>query len=470
MPVVLLVAAAVLLVWSVIVFRWLSPVGVAVATVAVGYVFGHDFWNLHLGPLPLTIDRLLLLVLVAVVAIRAWQGRITWRGPLTVDWAIIALLGWLTVSCIASNVGSGVQLPTSPYFRLLFAFWLPAMLYLAVRLTPLSNRTTTVVLASLAVLGTYLALTACAELVGAWWAVYPKYIADPELGTHFGRARGPALNSVSLGNYLAISLWAAWTLRPRVSRGWQLALLAAMGLMTMAILFTFTRSVWMGLALSGFVMLVAETPRHLRLPVAVGTMAVGGVMAVCLWSLVLNLNREDSGAVSHHSVQQREAFAYVSYHMIRDNPLFGVGFGRFYDQKLPYLTDRSQSFELESIRGLHHHNTFLGLWTETGLIGVVAFIAMLGGWIAIGVRMAFGRGQSLATQQMGRLLLAVVAVYLPSALFHDLSLIFQDQVLLFLVVGLAVATAEQATRHAGATVPANSASLLPTSSKLLHSP
>ncbi len=60
MPVVLLVAAAVLLVWSVIVFRWLSPVGVAVATVAVGYVFGHDFWNLHLGPLPLTIDRLLL--------------------------------------------------------------------------------------------------------------------------------------------------------------------------------------------------------------------------------------------------------------------------------------------------------------------------------------------------------------------------------------------------------------------------
>ncbi|WP_425398896.1 O-antigen ligase family protein [Aeoliella sp.] len=469
MPVVLLVAAAVLLVWSVIVFRWLSPVGVAVATVAVGYVFGHEFWNLHLGPLPLTIDRLLLVLLVAVVAIRAWQGRITWQGPLPVDWAIIALLGWLTVSCIASNMGSGVELPTSPYFRLLFAFWLPAMLYLCVRLTPLSTRTTTVVLATLAALGTYLALTACAELVGAWWAVFPKYITDPELGTHFGRARGPALNSVSLGNYLAISMWAAWTLRPRVSRGWQLALLAAMGLMVVAILFTFTRSVWIGLALSGFVMLVAMAPRRLRLPVAFGTMAVGAVAAVAAWSLVLNLNREDSGQVSQHSVQQRTAFAYVSYHMICDHPLTGVGFGRFYDQKLPYLADRSQSFELESIRGLHHHNTFLGLWTETGLVGIVAFVAMLCGWIAIGARMALGEGHSIATQQMGRLLLAVVAVYLPSAMFHDLSLIFQDQVLLFLVAGLCVATAEQVTSRATVKQPTAVAPLIPTPSPLLRS-
>lgn len=469
MPVVLLVAAAVLLVWGLIVFRWLSPVGVAVATVSVGYVFGHEFWNLHLGPLPLTIDRLLLATLVAVVAVRAWQGRITWQGPLTVDWAIVALLGWLTVSCVAANVGSGVELPTSPYFRLLFSFWLPAMLYLCVRLTPLSTRTTTAVLAALAVLGTYLALTACAELVGAWWAVFPKYIADPELGTHFGRARGPALNSVSLGNYLVVSLWAAWTLRPRVKRGWQLALLAAMGLMVMAILFTFTRSVWIGLALSGFVMLVAQTPRHLRLPVAAGTMVVGAVLAVCMWSLVLNLNREDSGAVSQHSVRQRESFAYVSYHMICDYPLFGVGFGRFYDQKMPYLSDRSQSFELESIRGLHHHNTFLGLWTETGLVGLTAFLAMLGGWIAIGARMAFRDDQSLATQQMGRLLLAVIAVYLPSAMFHDLSLIFQDQALLFLVVGLSVATAEQAATRQHATQPATLPRLIPASSPLLRS-
>jgi O-antigen ligase len=120
-----------------------------------------------------------------------------------------------------------------------------------------------------------------------------------------------------------------------------------------------------------------------------------------------------------------------------------VGFGRFYDKKLPYLADRSQSFELESLRYLHHHNTFLSLLVETGIIGLACYLALLAGWVRAGWRMAFAAGTSLATRQMGQLLLATLAVYLPSALFHDLSHIFQDQWLLFLVVGVCVTASEQ---------------------------
>jgi len=47
--------------------------------------------------------------------------------------------------------------------------------------------------------------------------------------------------------------------------------------------------------------------------------------------------------------------------------------GRFYDRKMPYLSDRSQEFELESLRPLHHHNTLLSILTETGMIGFAAF-------------------------------------------------------------------------------------------------
>lgn len=462
MYLVLLIAVIAALVWSVVMFRWLSPVGLAVATVVVGYVFGHAFWNLHLGPLPLTIDRLLLLALAGVSGWFLIRGRTVWRVPLTVDWAIIALLGWLSVSCIVSNAGANADLPTSPFFRLLFAFWVPALLYITVRLAPLRSSTVKLVLAALSALGAYLTFTAFAEVTGQWWAVFPRYIADPTLGTHFGRARGPVLNSVSLGNYLAIGFWAAWTLRSRVSRGWQVVLIGCMALMAIAVFFTFTRSVWMGLALSGLVMIITLAPRGRRLPVAIGSVATGAILAVFAWSFVLNLNREDSGQVSQHSVQQRTAFAYVSWNMIRDEPLTGVGFGRFYDKKLPYLTDRSQSFELESIRKLHHHNTFLSLATETGMIGLAAFVAMLLGWLAIGCRMALAAGQSIATMQMGRLLLAALAIYLPSALFHDLSLISQDQALLFLIAGLCVATAEQATHKQSS----SSAARLPIASPL----
>ena len=77
--------------------------------------------------------------------------------------------------------------------------------------------------------------------------------------------------------------------------------------------------------------------------------------------------------------------------MFKDNPIFGVGFGRFFDRKLPYLSDRSQDFELESLRPLHHHNTLLSLLTETGMIGLAAFIALLVAW----ARMAWSLAKDL---------------------------------------------------------------------------
>src|SRR5690606_4753250 len=117
------------------------------------------------------------------------------------------------------------------------------------------------------------------------------------------------------GNYLSVAFWSAWTLRRRMTRGWQLVLLAAMSLMLLAVLLTFTRSVWLGLALSGLVMLIAEAPKTLRWPVVGAATAASAMLAALAWSSVLNLDREDSGQVSQHSVQQRTAFAYVSWNM-----------------------------------------------------------------------------------------------------------------------------------------------------------
>ena len=56
---------------------------------------------------------------------------------------------------------------------------------------------------------------------------------------------------------------------------------------------------------------------------------------------------------------------------------------------------------------------------------------------------------------MGQLLLAALAVYLPSALFHDLSQIFQDQWLMFLVAGVGVTAAQQYTATARMSLPAD---------------
>ena len=93
-------------------------------------------------------------------------------------------------------------------------------------------------------------------------------------------------------------------------------------------------------------------PQRLRLPAFGAASVVGLVLVAASWSSVMGLKREGSAEEAEHSVNQRESFAYVSWQMFKDHPLFGVGFGHFYEAKMPYLSDRRQEVELESIRSL----------------------------------------------------------------------------------------------------------------------
>jgi O-antigen ligase len=122
--------------------------------------------------------------------------------------------------------------------------------------------------------------------------------------------------------------------------------------------------------------------------------------------------------------------------MFQENPVFGVGFGRFYDRKLPYLSDRSQEFELESLRGLHHHNTLLSLLTETGMLGLAAFLALLFAWTRSAWALVRDTKLPAWERSQGLLMLAVLVTYLSSAIFHDLTLLPSQEWILFLVAGL----------------------------------
>jgi N-acetylglucosaminyldiphosphoundecaprenol N-acetyl-beta-D-mannosaminyltransferase len=134
--------------------------------------------------------------------------------------------------------------------------------------------------------------------------------------------------------------------------------------------------------------------------------------------------------------------------MFRDRPLFGVGFGRFYDRKLPYLSDRAQSFELESIRPLHHHNTLLSVLVETGLVGFAAFAAVLVVWVREAWRLAHIGAQAPWMRAQGILMLALLASYLCSAVFHDLTLVPSQHWLLFAFAGLTVSMRQDQSKQA----------------------
>jgi N-acetylglucosaminyldiphosphoundecaprenol N-acetyl-beta-D-mannosaminyltransferase len=287
------------------------------------------------------------------------------------------------------------------------------------------------------VLGIYLAATALFEVGGHWSLVFPKYIANPALGTHFGRARGPELNAVSLGMYLTACMLCAWTLLALAKRCWQqLLLLGALPLMAVGVCGTYTRSTWLGLAASALVVATIQIPRRWRLP-AITMAAFAGLLVVAAsWTQLVGLQREGTVADSEHSVDQRKSFAYVSWQMFRDHPVLGVGFGRFYDRKLPYLSDRSQDFELDSIRPLDHHNTLLSVLTETGLVGLAMFVAMFGVWTRCAWHLAHNTSYPRWVRAQGVLMLALLANYLCSAVFHDLTFLASQQRLLFVFAGL----------------------------------
>ena len=407
------------------------------STLVVGYVFGHDFWHRDLGPIPLTLDRILLLAIAAQFGWQMLHGKLAHTKLTKVDWIISLLLSVLVVSYVANRSGTPPQ-PDSPFFRLIISFLTPGFLYLVLRNQTFDHKSIRWMFGALTVLGTYLALSALLETTGQWSLVFPRYIADPELGLHFGRARGPGLNSVSLGVVLSVCAVAAWLWMKQLSSWSKLMVLPLIGVMGLGVLLTYTRSTWLGLAGAMVVAIVFQAPKPLRKTALVGCCLMGGLFLAVGKDALVGLKREDSASVSAHSVQQRTAFAYVTWQMYKDHPLTGVGYGRYYDKKLPYLNDRRQSFELESLRPLHHHNTFLSVLIETGPLGLAAYCGVLFSFIALGWRIANQEINGSPEQHLGLFLLATTVIYLPSAMFHDLSLIHICQWLVFIAGGAAV--------------------------------
>jgi O-antigen ligase len=373
MPIVVAILALTAFVWAAIYAHRGSLVAGCGLMMLVAYTLGHEFWNTQIGPLPITLDRLLLVGLIAACLVRWRLNKLTLRSLTACDYALAGLMFVVVTSAVLSGQPEFNDGMTSKWGRLLAGFIIPTTLYVVIRQLDVSRREWMILLAGFVALGTYLAVTAIFEIGGHWSLVFPRYIADPSRGIHFGRARGPELNAVSLGMYLTACFWCTWTLANRISHRWQqLALLVVLPLMAIGIYSSYTRSTWLGLAASGLVVAAIEIPRRWRLPSIAVSAVAGALVLATAWTNIVGLEREGTASESEHSVDQRKSFAYVSWQMFRDNPVLGVGFGRFYDRKLPYLSDRSQEFELESIRPLHHHNTFLSMLTETGIVGLAA--------------------------------------------------------------------------------------------------
>ncbi len=438
MSILLIIAVIVTLVWTPILATRGSLVVGCLVYLLLANCFGNYFLEFTVGPISMTSGRFFLIALVGCYVYQRWLGRGEPK-PIGRDEVLLGgFVALLITSAFLHNVPTGDGQPVMQH--LINGYLIPLTLFWIARESKLTERHMKIVHVSLVAFGVYLAITGLLEISGQWAFVFPRYIADPEAGIHFGRARGPMVSSVSYGLTLCVAIFSGWTLWPRASRRWQLLLITFVPLAAAGIFLSYTRSVWMGAAL-GLIVLMLTTLRGQWRTAVVGTVVVSAALVASTnFDSILAFNRNDnSAAQTRGSVSIRGTFAYVSWLMFQDQPLLGVGFGQFPTAKLPYLSDRSSDLNLEAIRPYVHHNMLLSVLTEVGLIGLLMFVGVFVYWAIGAWRLRQAAGAPPWARQQGPMLLAVLAAYLCQALFHEMSFTPLDHGLVFFVAGLAAA-------------------------------
>lgn len=409
-------------------------------------VFPAEFFSIDMAGLTWTLDRLCLLIIAAQLVLRWRRGELQLQRLESIDVAMGLFLLWLVARTITQPLGSVIPGQPATLMHLVNGYVIPFFLYAALRTSKLDPQQLKWPLVVLLGLGVYLGVTALLEMAKLWGLVFPRFIGDPTIGIHFGRARGPMLQSVRLGISLLACLvplvvYTIW-LQPwkRVSWGLFLAIGPLLGV---GIMLTLTRSVWMGLGLVIALLTWLGLQGIPRRAAIVGMLFAAMAIVIVKGPDLVAFKREYSAAETRESTYMRAAFAYVSLEMFKDRPVMGFGFNQFQVYNRPYLADRSTDIRVESIRGYVHHNSFLSLLVDLGIIGFglytfVGAAALIQCYLLWQARKApqWARGLSLVA-------LCIGGVHLIQMAFHEVSFSTIENSFLFAALGLVVAAKQQ---------------------------
>ena len=430
MELILLASFAAVLVWGAVFLRVAGLWGYILIMLIAGTVFGHPFFHLSV----LTSDRALLGTCLLIYAAYRWLGIAEPKKWLWVDSLIACFIGIMILTTFASNWRLDGAAPVS---RLLFFFLLPTCVYWLARqvqLTPLALRW---MFGTFACLGLYLAVTAVAEKYELRWAVFPKYIADPNIQEFLGRARGPLLNPSANGVLLTLGLSCALMFYPMYGKLGRIGVIASLPIYLFGIYCTLTRCVWMGGAAALFGITWLTMPKRFRIPFAI-TILIGGVSFVAIKSESLSSFKRDkhvSVAEMRQSAQLRPMLAAFAWQIFQDRPLMGCGTGQYLTVVKDYLGERKIDLPLEKAKGYVQHNIFLSLLSENGLLGMLPFTALLLCWTWSAWQLSQSQELALEYRQTGLVFLGFMAGYLWNGMFQDVLIMSMISMYLFFMAG-----------------------------------
>ena len=446
MPVLVLIIGLVVLVWGLFALKlsWarlrnlsLFPI-VGSLIVILGSVLGREFFAVNVGPIPLTLDRVILAGLGCTFVYFVLAGRMRVDRFNATDYGIFAVTAVLTVSTFMHDYSALEKLPLT---RLIFFQWLPASVYFLMRNSNVGVRSLNICAILFLVFSIYLAATAIAEWKYQYWAVFPKYIINSETIEFLGRGRGPFLNPVSNGLYMIVGFTLLGMMFQQSKRMRLKCILIGLAcFLACGVFATLTRSVWLSLGLVGLVLVGVTFGRKGSGAILVAA-GMGLVLLFGATGSLLEFKRDKN--VSAHEMKQsaalRPLFAIVAFRMFEDRPVLGCGYGQYNIAKQPYLHDPTSKYPLQLTQPYMQHNIFLAYLAETGLAGLFFLLFLLTQATRDGCALWRDKNRAPTERQLGLTLCLCLLAFVVNGMFHDVSIAPQLLLQIYFLLGLTVA-------------------------------
>lgn len=437
MEFLVVVIAVTALIWSGLLVPRISMVTLGMAAIALGAVFNAEFYSIRIGPIPMTIDRALWMLLglgVMFTWFRKSDGRLYRPSPVE-----LLLLGHVLLLVVSTFTHDWKRNDNLPLGRLLFFQLIPISFFWIGRFTRFSRKNLNAMATVAILLGTYLALTGIAEKMGWYGLVWPSYIVFNENYEFLGRARGPFVNPVGNGIALTFCMACGCLLWQNVSQRTRAVLAVSIGIMLVGSFCTMTRSVWLATAVSAALIVWFAFPLATR-GLLITSTAVFAILFAFVLSPYLNHFKRDRYVTADEmsqSVGLRPMLFAVAWEMARDKPLFGHGYGQYKKVAGPYHYSGDWGMPLQKVRPYLQHNIFLAYLAELGLVGMASLVLIFCSFLAAGFRLLRKSRQAKDGFPMLALCSIVLTVnFIINGVFHDVSLITTIGSLYFYVHGL----------------------------------
>jgi O-antigen ligase len=333
----------------------------------------------HLG-FPVGPDRLLffagvVLLLLDPEAMRAVRLRPRLVHVLAVLMVAIAVWSAFMVHTLTEQMG---------YYALLDRLIVPFAFLCCAPIVFRTRDRRDLLLKALVLVALYLGATAFFEMIGPKALVFPRYITDPSVGIHYGRARGPFVEAVADGLAMTQCGFAAAFAVVQLRGRWRWVAGLAAVLCGLGVLLTLTRSVWLGAIVGG--VLVCISIRELRrfLPALVAAGVVGVFLA---FALVPGLSNHTSDRLHDQlPVWDRQNTNAAAWRAASQHPLTGIGWMKFI-QVGPEYVQQAATYPITNVN-IEVHNVFLSRAAELGFPAAGVFV----GVVLAGPGFALARG------------------------------------------------------------------------------